>query len=389
MREKILVFLILLLLGNCSLVLMGQNDYWFSKGVKAKKPVKKIEYFTKSIEMEGAAAETYLNRGDVYWNLAQDAMSNPRSVVIVFDKDKAGFHNAKLMLGKAKKDYTKAIEIDSSCTKAYIKRSTVYRQLGEKDKAFADLSQLIKISPDYMEAYYDRGYLYKNHFRDSEKALLDFSKAIELDSNNKNCYLARGHTYYHLGECEKALIDYNRMIEIDPTNAYSYRFRGDVFRGSGEYDKAIADYNRSLEIDPKNFIAYNNRGLTYLILAKYDKALNDFKKAISKQPSNFPYSYNNVGYVYLQQGKTDIANKYFNECLSVSDRTIAANLNLALTYYINGEQDKAILYLERAKELDTDLQDIIDNATKSYHWVYVYWLEKDRDTLAKMFEELR
>ena len=25
---------------------IGQNDYWFQKGVKAKKPVKKIEYFT-------------------------------------------------------------------------------------------------------------------------------------------------------------------------------------------------------------------------------------------------------------------------------------------------------------------------------------------------------
>jgi len=389
MKKKILVFLMLLLLGNCTLVLMGQNDYWFQKGVKAKKPVKKIEYFTKSIEIERVTAETYLNRGDVYWSLANDAISNPRSVVIVFDKDKAGFHDAKLMLGKARKDYTKAIEIDSNCTKAYIQRSIVYRQLGENDEALADLSQLIKISPDYTEAYYDRGYLYRNHFRDPEKALVDFSKAIKLDPNNKNFYLARGHTYYHLGEREKALADYNKMIEIDPTNAYSYRYRGDIYRGSGEYDKAISDYNRSLKIDSKNFIAYNNRGLIYLIQAQYEKALNDFNKAISKQPSNFPYSYNNVGYVYLQQGKTDLAIKYFNECLSIRDRTIAANLNLALTYYIYGEQNKAIIYLERAKELDPDLQGIIDSATISYHWVYVYWTEKDRNMLAKMFEELR
>jgi len=67
--------------------------------------------------------------------------------------------------------------------------------------------------------------------------------------------------------------------------------------------------------------------------------------------------------------------------------TIAANLNLALVYYENGDQEKAILYLERAKELAPDLQDGIDSYTKSINWVY--WTEKDKDTLAKMLEELR
>ena len=117
--------------------------------------------------------------------------------------------------------------------------------------------------------------------------------------------------------------------------------------------------------------------------------MNDFKKAISKQPSYYLKAYNNAGYVYLQQGKTDLAIKYFNKSISERDKFLAPNLNLALLYYENGDQEKAILYLERAKELAPSLQDSIDSVLKSKQKFGVYWTEKDKDTLGKMFEELR
>jgi len=296
MKKLYILFIAIFLAGG----VIGQNDYWFEKGVKAKKPVKKIEYFTNSIELEKAAAETYLNRGDVYYSLAIDAFSKHRKFVIIFNKDKADFHKPKTMCDKANEDYTNAMEIDSNCIQAYIKRNKVYWLLGDSDKAFANASLLIKNNPDDPAGYLERGFLYRNNFWDSEKALVDFFKAIELDSNNKDAYGARAYTYYHIGEYKNALADYNKMIEIDPKDAFSYFNRGELYRCIGEYDNAIVDFNRSIEIDRKHFIAYNNRGLTYLMQEQYDKALGDFKKAISRQPSDYPYLYNNAGYVYLQ-----------------------------------------------------------------------------------------
>ena len=370
---------------------IGQNDYWFKKGVKAKKPVKKIEYFTKSIEMETATAETYLNRGDVYYSLAIDAWSKHRRFVIIFNKNKANFHKPKVMFDMARKDYTKVMEIDSNCTKAYIKRSIVYWQLGDKDKALADASLLIKINPEDPAGYLQRGIFYKNNFGDSEKALVDFSKAIELDSSSIYAYRSRSFTYYHLEEYENALADFNKVIEMDPADAASYWQRGDIYRCTGEYDKALTDYNRSIKMDFKYSVVYNSRGLIYFIQGQYEKALKDFKKAISKQPSYYPEAYNNAGYVYLQQGKTDLAIKYFNKSISEiseRDKFLAPNLNLALLYYENGDQEKAILYLERAEELTTSRSGGIDEILKLNHRS-VYWTEKDKDTMAKMFEELK
>jgi tetratricopeptide (TPR) repeat protein len=368
---------------------MGQNDYWFQKGVKVNKPVKKIECFTKSIEMEGAAAETYLNRGDVYWGLAIGGLDKHRRFVIIFNKDKANFHKPKVMFDMAKKDYTKAMEIDSNCTMAYIKRSRVYWQLGDNDKALADASLLIKINPKVPAGYLRRGFLYRNNFGDSEKALVDFSKAIELDSNSINAYQARAFTYYRLEEYENALADFNKVIEIDPEDAFSYWRRGDIYGCTGEYDKALTEYNRVIKMDFPYYVVYNSRGLIYLIQGQYEKALKDFKKAISKQPSYYQEAYNNAGYVYLQQGETDLAIKYFNKSIGERDRFVAPNLNLALLYYENGDQEKAILYLERAKELAPSLQDSIDSVLMSKQKFGVYWTEKDKDTMAKMFEELK
>lgn len=384
--KKLYTLLIALFLAGG---VMGQNDYWFQKGVKVNKPVKKIEYFTKSIEMEGAAAETYLNRGDVYWGLAIGGLDKHRRFVIIFNKDKANFHKPKVMFDKARKDYTKVMEIDSNCTKAYIKRSKVYWQLGDNDKALADVSLLIKINPEDPAGYLERGFLYRNNFRDSEKALVDFSKAIELDSNSINAYRSRAFIYHHLEEYEKALADLNKVIEIDPEDAFSYWRRGYIYRCTGEYDKALTEYNRSIKMDHKYYFAYNSRGLIYFIQGQYEKALKDFKKAISKQPSYYQQAYNNAGYVYLQQGKIDLAIKYFNKCLAIEDKFLAPNLNLALLYYENGDQEKAILYLEQAKEMAPSLQDSIDSVLMSKQKFEVYWTEKDKDTMAKMFEELK
>jgi tetratricopeptide (TPR) repeat protein len=371
----------------------GQNDYWFQKGVKVKKPVKKIEYFTKSIEMEGAAAETYLNRGDVYHSLAIDALSKHRKFVIIWDKDKADFHKPKVMFEKARMDFTKAMEVDSNCTQAYINRSKVYWQLGDNDKALADASLLIKIKPEDPAGYLRRGFLYRNNFGDSEKALVDFSKAIEIEPNNTDAYRSRAFTYYHLEEYENALADFNKVIEIDPEDAISYWRRGDIYRCTGEYDKALTEYNRVIKMDvPYYYLVYNSRGLIYFIQGQYEKALKDFKKAISKQPSYYLIAYNNAAYVYLQQGKTDLAIKYFNKSISERDKRdyfFAPNLNLALLYYENGDQEKAKLYLEQARELDPSLQDSTDSVFKSIQKFGVYWTEKDKDTMAKMFEEIK
>ena len=84
-----------------------------------------------------------------------------------------------------------------------------------------------------------------------EKALKDFSRAIEIDPSRVDGYAGRANTLNTLGRYEEALEDYNKAIEIDPELANAYVNRGSTYSHLGQYEKAIADYEKGLELDPE------------------------------------------------------------------------------------------------------------------------------------------
>jgi len=67
-----------------------------------------------------------------------------------------------------------------------------------------------------------------------------------------------------------------------------------------------------------------------------------------------------MGYVYLQQDKSDLAIEYFKKCLFEDDQISEANLNLALVYYKSGDEERAKYYMEQEKELAQLLQEGMD-----------------------------
>ena len=84
-----------------------------------------------------------------------------------------------------------------------------------------------------------------------QKALKDFSRAIDINPSRADAYLGRANTLSTLGRFEEALPDYNRALEIDPKLANAYANRGSARSQLGQYKKAIADYEKALELDPE------------------------------------------------------------------------------------------------------------------------------------------
>ncbi|MFC1956531.1 tetratricopeptide repeat protein [Chloroflexota bacterium] len=81
------------------------------------------------------------------------------------------------------------------------------------------------------------------------------------------------------GQTNRAIADYAKAIEIDPYHGLPYNNRGNVYVEQGEYDKAIADYTKAIEIDPYHGLPYNNRGEAYITMGQYDLAIVDMNKA--------------------------------------------------------------------------------------------------------------
>ena len=60
-------------------------------------------------------------------------------------------------------------------------------------------------------------------------AIDDFTRSIKIDPNYVKAYNNKGWVYDKLGDYEKAIADYTRAIKIDPNNYSYYITLGDAF----------------------------------------------------------------------------------------------------------------------------------------------------------------
>ena len=85
------------------------------------------------------------------------------------------------------------------------------------DKAIA-LSYLPINKDRLVEAYDERGDI-KMFLRKNVEAIVDYSKAIELDPNESSLYFSRGMSYEYLELKEEALKNLKMSVQLDPYNS--------------------------------------------------------------------------------------------------------------------------------------------------------------------------
>jgi putative GTP pyrophosphokinase len=105
-----------------------------------------------------------------------------------------------------------------------------------------------------------------------------------LVSPNHFIYNHRGLVYFTLSEYDKAIGDFSKAIEIEPRDIRVYTNRGLAFRMLKRYDDSLRDFNRSLELNPLWPDTFYGRSLTYYDLGDIQHALEDCDKAISLKP---------------------------------------------------------------------------------------------------------
>jgi tetratricopeptide (TPR) repeat protein len=89
--------------------------------------------------------------------------------------------------------------------------------LGHKDRAvqIAACSALIQRDPNDAIAYYNRGLAYGAQ-DDLDRAVADYTKAIEINPNYASAFDGRGSIYARKGDYTRALVDVTRASELAP-----------------------------------------------------------------------------------------------------------------------------------------------------------------------------
>jgi tetratricopeptide (TPR) repeat protein len=178
--------------------------------------------------------------------------------------------------------FSKAIELNPNLESAYEKRALHYYYQRKYDKAINDYSKIIEFKPLEAAAYMMRGKTYlkkeqggwikaeinsvRSHFSKQgllrsgellEKAIEDLSQAIELDPKLASAYSYRAEAYRFMGMTEEALRDSTVAIDLGGDSlsiASAHATLAKIYGQRGQYELAEAEFRKAMELNPRFYV---------------------------------------------------------------------------------------------------------------------------------------
>ncbi len=232
---------------------------------------------------------------------------------------------------------------------AYNNRGYYFVEEKLYDRALPDFTRALELRPAFIDALNNRGSLYRleNQHR---LAVADYTRALMLDSNYIKALSGRGSAYAALGILDSALTDFNKAIRLNPVLADALGDRGEVYFRLGQFSNAIEDCSRKIAIYPDNTASYLNRGVAYSSLGKWDLAIKDYSFVIRTSAGN-PSVYEWRGVAYQNTGSYQKAIDDFTAAIRLNPQKPSLYLNRADAWIKSGNPRNATEDIEIARKL--------------------------------------
>lgn len=230
------------------------------------------------------------------------------------------FHNANRM-------FLKAIEQDPNYALAYAGMADVYSLLYQ----WADSS--------------------KENIAKADAASI---KAITLDPDLAEAHAARGTALAINSRHDEAERSFENAILLNPGLYEPYYFYGRDCLGAGKFEKAARLFNEACKIRPEDYQAPSFLAMAYAELGRekdqaeaYKRSLECVEKHVDLHPDD-GRALTFGAYALVEQGQPERAREWLDRALDADRDEPAIMYNVACTYALLGELDKAIDLLDRS-----------------------------------------
>ncbi|MBC7972847.1 MAG: tetratricopeptide repeat protein [Verrucomicrobia bacterium] len=161
---------------------------------------------------------------------------------------------------------------------AYFNRAATRYDLGDRQGAITDYTEVLRIHPQDDVAYNNRG-LARYDQNDRHGAMADFEQAVQHNPENFMAHCNRGFVRSEQGDKMGAIEDYTFAIQINPDFATAYFYRGLARTRLQNKLGAIQDYTEVIRLNPQDATAYFYRGLACIKLGHRLDAIEDLRQA--------------------------------------------------------------------------------------------------------------
>lgn len=240
-----------------------------------------------------------------------------------------------------------------------IDRGGYYLRKEDYDRAVQEYSRAIQQRPGQAGLYLNRGIAYLS-MMEYGPAREDLEHALKIDPNHYAALTMRGELFDLEGQPDQALVCYDRAIQGQPGWAIPYADRGSLYQKTGNLKQASADLDQAVALGQGMAVAYVLRSILRYQMGELAASFEDMERAMRQAPQwmlVFPE-------VFLEnfKGHVDWVLEYYNRAVqrfpgayqAYQGRADALRVNGRLNWAINDYQrsiqlapKRAVLYLNR------------------------------------------
>jgi Tfp pilus assembly protein PilF len=218
---------------------------------------------------------------------------------------------------------------------------------------------LVANLPDGKRAHEKYGFALQDANR-LEEAAAQFRIALDLDPKLEEAHYGLGHILLEQSKTEEAKKHIEAALSSDPRNGEFHSDRGYLLEQLGEKDAAVAEYKTALRLSPKSARVHYNYAMHLGRTGKIDEAINEFQLAIKYRP-NYADAHYDLGNAFFVKNDWENAQKHYLATVHIDSKRSAAYNNLGLVFLRQGKTSQAIVQFGEALRIRPDDRDAAQN----------------------------
>jgi TolB-like protein/DNA-binding winged helix-turn-helix (wHTH) protein/Flp pilus assembly protein TadD len=263
-------------------------------------------------------------------------------------------------LKKAIDYFTRATDADPNYAEAYSGLADAYALSGDwaygllapQDafrEARAAAMKALALDDGLAEAHTSLAFAFDLYAWDWTGAEKEYKQAIELNPG-----YATAHQWYawHLlvtGRNSEGIFELKRAESLDPLSLIISANVAGALSVAHLYDESVKQSEKTLGMDPNFAVAHIALGEALEQKNMHAEAIAEFQKAIALAGHSGALD-SNLAYAYARSGRNAEAKSIVKDLEAQRDKNPSADANIALVYVGLGDQDQAMVWLNKAYE---------------------------------------
>jgi Flp pilus assembly protein TadD len=184
-----------------------------------------------------------------------------------------------------------------------------------------------------------------------EKGVAEWVAAQEFNADRPDSHVNLGTLYAERGESERALVEFAKALEIDPRFTYAVVNRADLLRVLGREAECEASLREAIGRSPREAVLHHVLGLSLVRQNRLEEGLRELAESVRLAPADARFAYV-YGVALHDLGRSAESTRVLESALRASPNDRDLLHALASFLQEEGETKRALRAARRLVELE-------------------------------------